>query len=123
VGRVIGRRPRSAGDHPCLRPGHDEDEGADGRIDRRQREREHGRTGHSGKAAVTTAQVLLVAAAGVFVVVYGLLAGDLVRGRGARDETVGASFGVELAETMLPLAAVLAAIAVAVAGLGRTGPR
>ncbi len=55
--------------------------------------------------------------------VYGLLAGDLMRTRAARDETVRPRLEVELAETMLPLLAVLATIMVAVAGFGKAGPR
>jgi heme/copper-type cytochrome/quinol oxidase subunit 2 len=69
------------------------------------------------------AQLLLVGAGGVFVMVYGLLAGDLMRTRAARDETARPRLKVELAETLLPLLAVLATIMVAVAGLGKAGPR
>ncbi len=68
-------------------------------------------------------QLLLVGAGGFFVMVYGLLAGDVVRTWAARDETVRPRLEVELAETMLPLLAVLATIMVAVAGFGKAGPR
>jgi hypothetical protein len=72
---------------------------------------------------LTVAQLLLVGAGGVFVMVYCLLAGDLMRTQAARDETVRPRLEVELAETMLPLLAVLATIMVAVAGFGKAGPR
>lgn len=72
---------------------------------------------------MTMAQVLLVAAGVVFVAVHGRLACDLVRTRETQRGALPAPLGIELAWTVLPLLLVLAALAVAVAGLGRTGAR
>jgi heme/copper-type cytochrome/quinol oxidase subunit 2 len=72
---------------------------------------------------LTVAQILLVAAGAVFVVVHARLAGDLVRTRGSLGGAAHTAFGLELAWTILPLLAVLTTLAVAVAVLGRGGPR